>query len=428
MFWQVKLLILVLLFIVYAFFSASEISLFSIDKRMLKNKLSKDGIIDRYLHSLLDFPKRLLVTILIAGTFINLALSILAVNLTISISSKINIPLNLLLTIEIILLTIFILLFGELIPKLWAAKNPLFVAKISVFPMYWISVLLYPVAETFTEIIKISASGLKLNKSKSAINHEELSELAGMSHERGAIIEEQHGLINGIIEFRSVAVYEVMTPRTDMVSVSKDAGFSEIVEIINKTGHSRIPLYDEDPDTILGIVYAKDLLPYLKGNLSLIHFDLKTIARKPMFIPLTKKINDLMHEFQEKKMHLAIVVDEYGGTAGVITLEDILEEIIGEIQDEYDKEEVPVTELNNDSFIVLGKISIDELNKLLNIKINTQEDDFETVGGLVLSVAGSIPKEGFSFNIESYKFTVKEILKKRIKKVLIEKIKEPIDE
>jgi len=412
----------------YAFFSASEISLFSIDKRMLKKDLSKNAILDRYMHALLDYPRRLLATILVAGTVVNISCSILAVNITMGIAHDLSLSINLLLTIEIIILTIIILLFGEIIPKLWAAKNPIKVAKLAVVPIYWVSVILYPAAETLTEIIKLSTSRIKIDKRKSAIKHEEISELAGLGHERGTIIEEEHGLINGIIGFRSVAVYEVMTPRTDMISIAKEAGFAEIVDIINKTGHSRIPLYDEDPDTIIGIVYAKDLLPYFKDKELINEFNLVKIARRPMFIPPTKKINDLMHEFQEKKMHLAVVVDEYGGTAGVITLEDILEEIIGEIQDEYDKEENPVNKLNENSYIVLGKLSINELKELLNIEVDTGDDDFETVGGLVLSIAGNIPKEGFSFTIENYKFTVKEILKKRIKKVLIERVQVKVNE
>ena len=426
--WQYKLLLLLLLLISYAFFSASEISLFSIDKRMLKKDAGKNSILDRYMHALLDSPKRLLATILIAGTIVNISCSILAVNITIDVARDLNLSISLLLTIEITVLTVVILLFGEIIPKLWAAKHPLKIARIAIFPIYWINVILYPAAETLTEFIRLTTSKIKIDKSKSAIKHDEISELAGLGHERGTIEDEEHGIISGIIGFRSVAVYEVMTPRTDMISIPKEAGFAEIVETINKTGHSRIPLYDEDPDTIIGIVYAKDLLPYFKNKELQNEFELVKIARKPMFIPPTKKINDLMHEFQEKKMHLAIVVDEYGGTSGVITLEDILEEIIGEIQDEYDKEENTVTKLDENSYIVLGKLSIDELKELLGIDINTGDDDFETVGGLVLSIAGNIPREGFSFNIENYKFTVKEIIKKRIKKVLIVKMSEGLNE
>src|SRR3989337_2648805 len=175
-----------------------------------------------------------------------------------------------------------------------------------------------------------------------------------------------------------------MTPRVDMVAVSSVSDFTELVNEITKTGRSRIPLYKDDLDDIIGIVYAKDLLPYFKNVELRKNISIAKIARKPMFVPKTKMIDALMHEFQEKKMHIAIVVDEYGGTAGVISLEDILEEIIGEIRDEFDKEENPVVKVSENSYLILGKLSIDELNELLNLEIESENDDFETVGGLVL--------------------------------------------
>jgi CBS domain containing-hemolysin-like protein len=255
-----------------------------------------------------------------------------------------------------------------------------------------------------------------------AIQPEEISELANLGHERGTIIEEEHGLIQSIVSFRSVAVHEVMTPRVDMVALSVNTEFDELVEIITRTGHSRLPLYRETLDEIAGIVYSKDILPYLKNPGKPSQISLAKIARKAMFIPKTKMINDLMLEFQEKRMHIAIVVDEYGGTAGLITLEDIIEEIIGEIRDEYDKEESSFIKQGKDSFTVLGKLSVSQLNELLDLNIIPENEEYETIGGLVLNNAGQIPKEGYTFQLENYKFTVKEVVNKRIKKVLIEKI------
>jgi CBS domain containing-hemolysin-like protein len=262
----------------------------------------------------------------------------------------------------------------------------------------------------------------KIDKRKSAILSEEITELVNLGHERGTIVEEEHGLINSIVNFRSVVVHEVMTPRVDIVSVSADTNFNEMIDIINKSGHSRIPVFKEDLDEIIGIIYSKDLLPFIKNVNSRENFSLTKIVRKAMFIPRTKLISSLMHEFQEKKMHLAIVVDEYGGTAGLITLEDIIEEILGEIRDEYDKEENPITKLGDNKYIVLGKLSIDELSELLNTTFD-ENRNYETVGGMILNHAGQIPKEGFSFQLENYKFIVKEIQNKRINKVQIEKLK-----
>lgn len=419
--WQIKLLFLFLLVLLSAFFSGSEIALFSLDR----NKITKSGdrsLAGRYLAILLDAPKRLLVTILIGNTIVNVGASILAVLIALDIAAITNIPQNLILTIQIIALTIIIVLIGELLPKLLASKSPLGFSRFVAVPLYWINVILFPAAEFLNEIIRLSISGIKINKSKTVIQHEELSELAKLGRERGTIIEEEHGLIHSIVSFRRVAVREIMTPRVDITAVSEDTVFDELLNIITSTGHSRIPLYKEDLDQITGIIYSKDILPLLKNPEKKINLSLASIARKPLFIPSSKMISSLMHEFQEKKMHIAIVVDEYGGTAGLITLEDIIEEIIGEIRDEYDKEENPVTRVDENSFLVLGKISIDELNELLNSNITAEEDNFETVGGLVLNHAGDIPKEGYSFKIDSFRFTVKEILNKRIKKVLVEKL------
>ncbi len=420
--WHYKLLFLLILFFLSAFFSGSEVALFSLDKRKLKDSFSKYPLIERYIFQLLDYPRRLLVTILVGNTIVNVAASIVAVSLAIDYADYSKLSLNLVLTVQIILLTILIVIFGDLIPKVWATKKPLSFAKVISIPLFWISVIFYPVSETLTEIIKMMVSKIKFDKTKSAMSPEEISELADLSHERGAIIEEEHGLINGIVGFRKVLVHEVMTPRVDMVCVSIDSDFETILKIVTSSGHSRIPLYENNLDKIIGIIYAKDILPFLMNETLRKNLSLAKIARKVLFIPETKKIDDLMREFQEKKMHQAIVVDEYGGTSGLITLEDIMEEIIGEIRDEYDKEETQVTKLTENSYLVLGKISVDDVNELLNAKLPVSEGEFETLGGLVLNYAGHIPKEGYSFQLENYKFTVKEVSNKRIKKVLIESL------
>lgn len=419
--WQYKILLLFCFFIFSAFFSGSEVALFSLDRRKLK--LSINGsLIERYLLSLLEAPRRLLVTILIGNTIVNVAASIVAVSLALDYAGSSNTSADLALTVQIILLTILVILLGELTPKVWAAKDPVNFSKIVAFPLYWINVIFYPVAETLTEIIKFGVSKIRFSSAASAISHEEFAELADLSHERGTIIEEEHGLIQSIVGFKNVTAGEVMTPRVDMVTIPYDTNFKELLEIITSTMHSRIPLYRDDLDEIIGIIYAKDILPYIKEPEKQKNLNLIKLARKPMFVPKSKLINDLMYEFQEKKMHIAIVVDEYGGTAGLVSLEDLIEEVIGEIHDEYDKEEEPFIKLDEDKFIVLGKISIDELNELLNTDLSSEENEFETAAGLVLNNAGHIPREGYSFSINNWKLTVKEVLNKRIKKVLAERI------
>ncbi len=420
--WYYKLLLLLILFFLSAFFSSSETALFSLDKKKINKKLIKNPLIKRYLLNLLEHPRRLLVTILIGNTIVNVGASITAVSLALDYSVKSVLSANVILSIEIILLTIFLVIFGELIPKVWATKNPVMLAKLIAVPLYWASVILFPVAETITELIKLAIMKLRFDKGKSVILPEEITELANIGQERGTIEEKEQGLIKSIVSAKSVIVKEIMTPRVDIVSAEVGTNFNELLEIITSTGHSRIPLYENDLDKITGFIYAKDILPYLKNEELKDQTSIKKISRKAIFVPQTKKINDLMYEFQEKKMHIAIVVDEYGGTAGLITMEDILEEIVGEIRDEMDEEEISYNKINDNTFLFLGKIPVSELNEVLLTNFSSEDEDYETLGGLVLNNAGHIPKEGYSFEYKNHKFTVKEIANKRIKKVLVEKL------
>ncbi len=422
--WKLRAILLLVCFAASAFFSGSEVALFSLDKKKIKTLFPKSLLIQEYLQNLLDYPRRLLVTILIGNTIVNVTASIISVSLALEIAASFHFSRNIALTFQIILLTFLILLFSEITPKIWASKNPVTFARLIAIPMHWVDVIIYPISESITELIKFFVSKLRIDKKKSAIKSDEIKELATLGLEKGTIEDDEHDLIHSIVGFNTLSVSEIMTPRVDMVAVSSDSEFTEVVNEITKTGRSRIPLYKDDLDDIIGIIYAKDLLPYFKNLELRKNLSLAKIARKPMFVPKTKMIDDLMHEFQEKKMHIAIVVDEYGGTAGLVSLEDIIEEIIGEIRDEYDKEENLITKIDDNNYFVLGRITIEELKELLDLQINTEEIEYDTIAGLVLNYAGQIPKEGYSFEFETYKFTVKEVLNKRIKRILIEKIAE----
>lgn len=420
--WILRIGLLIVCFIFSGFFSGSEVALFSLDKKKIKSTFLNSTLVQEYLQNLLENPRRLLVTILIGNTVVNVAASIIAVSLALDIAQSFGFSQNVVLTLQIILLTILILLFGEVTPKIWASKNPAAFSKVVAIPIHWVSVIIYPVSETITEFIRLLVSKIRIDKKKSAINPDEIKELATIGLEKGTIEDEEHELIHSIVGFKTLSVSEIMTPRVDMIAISTDSNFSEVINEITRTGRSRIPLYKEDLDDIVGVIYAKDLLPYFKNAELRKNLSLEKIARKPMFVPKTKMIDSLMHDFQDKKMHIAIVVDEYGGTAGLVSLEDIIEEIIGEIRDEYDKEENPVTKIDEKNYLVLGRISIDEIKETLEININTEEAEYDTVAGLVLNFAGQIPKEGYSFDFENHRFTVKEVLNKRIKKVQIEKL------
>jgi len=419
--WSLKLLIILFLLIASAFFSGSEVALFSLDKKKLDSNFNKVGLIYRYLTNLISFPKRLLVTILIGNTIVNVAASIIAVSIALDIAKHLNLPVDLVLTFQILLITILILLFGELFPKMIASQNSIKFAKYIAVPLNIFSIIIYPVSEFITEMLRLSSSKISFDKSNSAISKDELVDLANISKEKGAIEEGEHSLISAIVMFSGLTVYEVMTPRVDIVAVSTEEDYEEIIKIITNSGHSRIPVYSNDLDEIIGIVFAKDLLTYINTQNPADTFHLVNLIKKPLFVPETKLINDLLREFQEKKVHLAIVVDEYGGTSGLITLEDIIEEVLGDIWDEFDKAENNIVKLDDNSFIALGKTKLDDLNEQLNSKIEIA-DDYDTLGGFIFNKAGNIPKEGFYFEDGNFKFTVKEVQKKRVKKVIIEKI------
>ncbi|MGE5400720.1 MAG: hemolysin family protein [Ignavibacteriales bacterium] len=424
--WYLKVAFLIGLLILSAFFSGSEIALFSLDNIKIKEIKDKNPFIGSYISNLLEFPRRLLITILLCNTVVNVAVTIISVTLALDIASTYTLPRDLVLAVQIVTITILILFIGEITPKIWASKYPVTVSKIVSIPLYWIGVLVYPVSKTLTDLIKVLFSRFKVDQSKTAILSSEIAELADLGIEKGTIEEEEQELIHGLVSFRTITVREVMTPRVDMTAVPDDTDFDELMKVITESGHSRIPLYHTNLDDIIGIIYAKDLLPYLKNDELKKTLVLNKIARRALFFPETKMISDLMHEFQEKKMHIGIVVDEYGGTAGLISLEDILEEIVGEIRDEYDKDENEITRISENAFLVLGKTSIEELNELLHVDLYSENDDYDTVGGFILNYAGTIPGEGYNFTYKNYKFTVKEILNRRVKKVIVESLT-PID-
>lgn len=420
--WSIKLAFIFILLLSSAFFSGSEVALFSLDRKNLESALDKSGVVYRYLTNLINFPRRLLVTILVGNTLVNVAVSIVGVSLAIDISAYFNISLDITLIIQIIVVTILILLFGELFPKVIASKNPVKFAKIIAIPLYYCNIIIYPVAETITEIIKLSSSKLSFDKSKSALTKEELIDLANIGKEKGTIEEDEHSLISSLVSFAGLSVNEVMTPRVDIKAVSIDDDYEKIIYVITTSGHSRIPVYRDSIDEIVGILFAKDLLAFVKNPDLVKKFSLESLLKKTLFIPETKLINELLKEFQEKKVHLAIVVDEYGGTAGLISLEDIIEEVVGDIWDEFDKEENHLIKISDNQYVALGKTKLSEINETFNVDISTDDDDYDTLGGFILNNAGSIPKDNYSFVSNNIRFIVKEVQNKRIKKVIIEKL------
>ena len=422
--WLYKLGTLIILLILSALFSGSEVALFSLNRKKIEKYFEKSSYRLSYLKSLLDAPRRLLVTILIGNTVVNVAASIIAVSLALEFAAWKGIQINIILTVQIILLTIVVLIFGELIPKVYASKNPLKFSSVVIFPVYWISAIIFPLSELITELIKIISSKIKFDKSRSVITEEELSSLGEIAQQKVKIEEEEQEIIASFVEFKTVVISEIMTPRVDIISVPNTISYDELISTITKSGHSRIPVFGESLDEILGFVYAKDLLPFINDEEKRKEFSIVNLIRPALFVPEAKRINILLSEFQEKKMHIAIVVDEYGGTSGLVTLEDIIEEVVGEIWDEFDQQEQNIKEVGKNKFVVQGKTTIHELNEWFDESLVEENEDYDTVGGMIYNAAGSVPKEDFSLTVGNYKFTVKEVLKKRIKKVILEKTSE----
>ncbi len=415
-------LFLLLSLVMSAFFSGSEVALFSLSKKQIHILKEENSLLSNYIINLLENPRRLLVTILLGNTIFNVFATILSVSIALHFAEKYNYSKELVITIQIVCLTIFILVIGEITPKLFASKSPVTFSKFVAFPLYWTSVLIYPIAKILTDSIKFFVSKLKIDKSKTALLTSEIADLADIGKEHGSLEEDEHELIHGLVDFKSLVTREVMTPRVDIVSIPLESSFDEVVKVITDSGHSRIPIFDDGLDSIVGILYAKDILAFLGNKEAEKNFSLKNISRESMFIPETKLISELLKEFQEKNMHVGIVVDEYGGTAGLVSLEDILEEIVGEIQDEHDNEEKEIIKINENKYILLGKVDIDELNELLNSNFQNEDDDYDTIGGFIFHQAGSIPEKGYNFNFNGYNFNVIEIDNNRISKVMVTKI------
>lgn len=363
-----------------------------------------------------------MVTILLGNTIFNVLASILSVSVAIDLANKMGWTIDYVLVVQIILLTIVVLILGEITPKVWAAKYPMQFARVVAIPLYWVSVLIFPVAKIITDVIKFFVSRIKFDKSKTALLSSELTDLAEIGVEKGSLEEEEQDLIHGIVSFKTVMAREVMTPRVDVNAVSLSASYDEVVSLIRESGHSRIPLFDENLDNIIGIIYAKDLLPFIGDAEAVNGFSTSKIAREALFVPETKLISDLLHEFQEKNMHMGIVVDEYGGTSGIVSMEDILEEIVGDIRDEYDNEESEIVKLDENKYSLIGKVPIDELNELFEYDFSSENDDYDTIGGFIYNHAGNIPEEGYSFEYDVFKFKVVEVDNKRINKIVVERI------
>ncbi|NCO23551.1 MAG: hemolysin [Candidatus Infernicultor aquiphilus] len=403
--------------ILSAFFSGSETALFSLNKLQLK-KMQKEesGWRVNSIIKLLDDPQKTLITILTGNTFVNIAASSLATYLAIKLFGNVGIG------IAGGIMIFMILVFGEIVPKSLAISNAETIAKKIARPVEIISSFLFPLILFFKIIINALYYfyDKKRVKEKKEITEEDLITLINVGKDEGVIEEEEKKMIRNIFEFGDTMVKEVMVPRVDMACISSNAKLDSILNLIKKIGHSRTPVYKETIDNIIGILYTKDLLAvYEQWYKSKEKFDLKKIIRRAYFVPENKKIDDLLDIFQRDKIQIAIAIDEYGGTAGLVTMEDVVEEIVGEIIDEYDKETKLYEIIDNNTVIADGIISIDKINELLNIEI--PENDFETLGGFIYDLIGRVPNKNETIAYKNIQITIEQVVKNRIIRVIIKK-------
>lgn len=403
-----------------AFFSSVESAYFSLNRSILNRLGNTTDTRARRVLRLMQRPRLLLASILTGNTIVNTAIAAVSALWAIRIAGKLGLDSGLVVGIEVVLITLVILYFGELIPKLqalrnaeeWALNTSLVVRGVIwiTFPISW------PLAKLATHLSRIF--GVEQHRVM-GMSEEEIRALVEVGHEHGVIEQEERQMIHSIFELGDTIVREVMVPRIDMAAVSSEATLEEILTIVTQYGHSRIPVYERKIDNIIGIVHVKDLLLAVQEpNL----FDLPKIVRKVYVVPEEKKIDDLLREFQKEKVHMAIVLDEYGGTAGLITLEDIIEEIVGEIQDEYDKEQPLSARIDERTVIASGRLSIYDLNQVIGHELVEESDAYDTVGGFVYSQLGVVPRRGDSFDFNGFTFKVEELIGRRISRIKVEKL------
>lgn len=395
-----------------AMISGSEVAFFSLDASKWEDE--KDSTSEAQIKKMLHKPNHLLATILISNNFINVAIIILSTYMTDSLLDYNQYPI-LGFIIQVVVVTFALLLLGEVIPKVYANQKTLTFAKRMSGPLTILSALFKPLSQLLVSSTSIIEK--RFNAKGYQISVDDLSSALDLAGENDTK-EEEKRILRSIVEFGNIQVKEIMKSRVDVTALNQSTTFEEVKKVVISSGYSRIPVYKENFDTVIGVLYIKDLLPFLNHE----DFNWSNLIRTPFFVPEGKMIDDLMREFQEKKIHLAIVVDEYGGTSGVVTLEDVIEEIVGDINDEFDDDGIQFSKLDNSNYIFEGKTSLNDVLKTIDGEIDFFDDikgESDTLAGLILEMKGNIPENGEELNYEHYLFTVESVDKTRVKRVKI---------
>ena len=407
------LLLLIILLFCSALISGVEVAMFSLTKSDIDSGLDEQSKAFSIISKLLERPKKLLATILVANNFINIGIVILFAYLGETLFQTIDIAWMRFL-LEVVVITFLILLFGEIIPKIYASRNRVKFAVFMAIPLRVLDVIFSPVSLPM-RFVTLTIHN-RLGKQKSNLSVDQLSQALELTSNSDTTVEE-HKILQGIVSFGNTDTKQVMRPRMDIFALNEDQKFSEVTDEITKNGYSRIPVYKDNIDTVTGILYVKDLLPHIDRK----EFNWTSLLREPFFVPENKKLDDLMVEFQDKKVHLAVVVDEYGGTSGLVSLEDVIEEIVGDISDEFDDDDVIYTKIDNNNFTFEGKTTLKDFYKIIDIDdesvFEERKGEAETLAGFVLEISGIFPRLKSKINFKNYVFTIEAIEKKRIKDI-----------
>ncbi|MCX6353035.1 MAG: gliding motility-associated protein GldE [Bacteroidetes bacterium] len=413
----VEIGVIFLLILIAAAISGSESAFFSLKNKDLIELQESKHPFHKTIIQLLEKPKELLASILIINTLVNIAVAILAADFMHSVlpgdseSAK-----NLRFFIEIVTVTFTLVLLGEVTPKVYAAHYNRQFATVMAYPMFILNKILYPISFVMIQATKVIEK--RIDSRGHDLKIDEIRHAIEITSDDKTTLHEKK-ILKGVISFSTTNVKQIMTSRIDIVAHDIETPFEELLKNINENRYSRLPVYKERLDEVVGILYIKDLIPHLSNKEN---FEWQSLIRKPMFVPESKMIDDLLQEFKTEKIHMAVVVDEYGGTQGIITLEDILEEIVGDISDEFDDDEIFYSRLDDNNFIFTGKTSLSDVIKVMSLEEDTFEKirgEVETIGGMVVELKGEIPKIGEIVSYQNFSFKIESADKKKINRIKI---------
>jgi len=411
----IEIIIIALLLIASALISGSEVAYFSLspeDKKKIDRKKTK---IDRIVLKNLGIPEKILATILVANTFINVGIVILTAFTISSLADFSNAPVAGFI-IQIVLITFFLLLFGEIAPKVYASRHALAFVRLMAFALFLLEKLFRPL--NFLLLSSTSYISRRMKRHRKNISINDISQALELTS--GNEISDEKDILEGIVRFGNKSVAGIMCPRVDVVAIEINTSFNDVLDVINESGYSRIPVYSGSFDQVNGILYVKDLLPHSRKSGA---FKWQSLVRPPFYVPETKMINTLLEEFRKRRVHMAVVVDEYGGSSGIVTMEDILEEIVGDITDEFDEEEKFFTKISDDKFLFDAKVPLADFCKVSGVDetiFDEVKGEADTLAGLILELEGEIPLLHEKITYKNFLFSIEAVNNRRIEQIKVE--------